>query len=255
MPEAAVLARGAETRRGLGRCARASPNNDPLLVEKRQFLHILRNSDLFVGGVFMSETFQIYCPSCNSKLNAKVSLEGQTRNCPKCKTPFLIQRHFDLDMTPSAPSPEGAGGGTEDAGPPVQVPRLEFQNRYFILGLDRVVAMWEGSKGWQVNVGSGFALARTNMEAIPDQGTFAFVEMMIDGGIPQKLQISRISSRGALTVLFRDAHAILGKLEEPTDLTVAQKDVLLRYLRQIFMSSVLDNATDVIAYLTSPSPP
>ena len=196
----------------------------------------------------MAETFQIHCPSCNSKLNAKVSLEGQTRNCPKCKTPVLIQRYYDLD-DPLMPSPDAATASS------IRPQQLEFQNRYFILGIDRLVAVWEGNKGWHVNVGSGFAPARTNMAAIPDQGVFAFVEMMIDEGIPQKLQISRISTRGALTVLFRDAHAILGKLEDHVELTVAQKDVLLRYLRQIFMSSVLDGAGDVIAYLTSPSPP
>jgi hypothetical protein len=129
--------------------------------------------------------------------------------------------------------------------------QLEFHHRYFILGLDRIVAVWEGSKGWQVNVGSGFAAARSNMAAIPDQGVFAFVEMIMDSGIPQKLLISKIASRGALTVLFRDAHAILGKLEEHVDLTVIQKDVLLRHLRQMFMASVLDQAEEVIAYLTS----
>ena len=172
------------------------------------------------------------------------------RNCPKCKTPILIQRYFDLD-DPVAKSPED-DAATASVIRPLQ---LEFHNRYFILGLDRLIAVWEGSKGWYVNVGTGFAPARTSMEAIPDQGVFAFVEMTMESGFPQKLQISKISSRGALTVLFRDAHAILGKLEDPTELTVAQKDVLLRYLRQIFMSSVLDGASDVIIYLTSPSPP
>jgi len=194
----------------------------------------------------MSETFQIFCPSCNSKLNAKVSLEGQTRNCPKCKTPVLIQRYYELD-DPATESPETVSS--------VRIPQLEFHNRYFILGLDRIVAVWEGSKGWHVNVGTGFAPARSNMGAIPDQGVFAFVEMLMEAGIPQKLIISKISTRGALTVLFRDAHAILGKLEEHVDLTVAQKDVFLRHLRQMFMSSVLDSADDVIAYLTTlPSP-
>ena len=192
----------------------------------------------------MSEIFQIYCPSCNSKLNAKSSLEGQTRNCPKCKTPVLIQRHYDLDA-PMEQSPDAATASS------IRPQQLEFQNRYFILGIDRLVAVWEGNKGWHINVGSGFAPARTNLAAIPDQGVFAFVEMITHEGVPKKLQISRISTRGALTVLFRDAHAILGKLEEHVELTVVQKDVLLRYLRQIFMSSVLDGASDVIAYLTS----
>lgn len=199
----------------------------------------------------MSDVFQIRCPSCNSKLNAKVSLIGQTRNCPKCKTPVLIQQQrYDLD--------EPVAGATEtvpvDTGS-VRPQQLEFHHRYFILGLDRLVAVWDGSKGWQVNVGSGFAPARTNMAAIPDQGVFAFVEMVMDSGIPQKLQISKISTRGALTVIYRDANAILGKLEEHVELAVTQKDVLLRHLRQMFMSSVLDNADDVIDYLVSPSPP
>ena len=199
----------------------------------------------------MSETdvFQIFCPSCNSKLNAKASLEGQTRNCPKCKTPVLIQRYFDLD-DPSTEPPDVIAANPNS----VRSLQLEFHNRYFILGLDRLIAVWEGNKGWHVNVGAGFAPARANLAAIPDQGTFAFVEMPMDLGVPQKLQISKISSRGALTVLFRDANAILGKLEEPTDLTVVQKDILLRYLRQVFMSNVLESADDVVAYLTSPSP-
>ena len=198
----------------------------------------------------MSDVFQIRCPSCNSKLNAKVSLIGQTRNCPKCKTPVLIQQRYDLDA-PEEKLPETAPENTGSVRPQ----QLEFHHRYFILGLDRLVAVWEGSKGWQVNVGGGFAPARSNMAAIPDQGVFAFVEMMMDSGVPQKLQISKIATRGALTVLYRDANAILGKLEESVDLTAAQKDVLLRHLRQMFMSSVLENAGDVIAYLVSPSPP
>ena len=201
----------------------------------------------------MSEIFQIRCPFCNSKLNAKVSLIGQTRNCPKCKTPVVIQQvvetpteRFDLDA-PVTPASELTSVNAES----VRTPQLDFQNRYFILGLDRVIATWEGSKGWLVNVGSGFAPVRTNVAAIPDQGIFAFVEMIMQTGIPQQLRISKISSRGALTVIFRDANAILGKLEEFVDLTITQKDVLLRHLRQVFMSSVLDEAVYVVAYLTS----
>jgi hypothetical protein len=197
----------------------------------------------------MSESFQIFCPSCNSKLNAKASLLGQTRPCPKCQTPVLIQQRFDLDAPLVESSPPEADKVT------IRAQQLEYHNRYFILGTDRVIAVWEASKGWLINVGSGFASARANQTAIPDQGVFAFVEMTMESGIPQGLQISKISSRGALTVLFRDANAILGKLEEPVDLTVAQKDVLLRHLRQTFMSTVLDGADAVVAYLTSPSYP
>jgi len=194
----------------------------------------------------MSEIFQIRCPSCNSKLNAKASLIGQTRNCPKCKTPILIQQPSNLDEPAAAPpDPITASSAS------LRAPQLVFQHRYFILGLDRLIAVWEGSQGWQVNVGNGFAPARNNMGMIPDQGVFAFVEMTMNAGIPHKLLISNISSRGALTVLFRDEHAILGTLEEPVDLTVEQKSILLNHLRQMFMSSVLDEAHEVINYLVS----
>ena len=173
---------------------------------------------------------------------------GQTRNCPKCQTPVLIQQRFDLD----APVIESAGTIASNPNS-VKVAKLEFHNRYFILGLDRVIAVWEGSKGWHVNLGTGFAPARSNLAAIPDQGIFAFVEMIMESGIPQKLVISKIATRAALTVLARDANEILGKLEGRVELTAAQKDVLLRHLRQMFMSGVLDNAGAVIAYLMSPS--
>jgi hypothetical protein len=194
----------------------------------------------------MSEIFQIRCPACNSKLNAKASLIGQTRNCPKCQTPILIQQHFDLDKPAAAP-PDAITANSAS----LRAPQLVFQHRYFILGPDQLIAVWEGSQGWRVNAGSGFVPARTNMGMIPDQGVFAFVEMTMDAGIPLKLLISKISSRGALTVLFRDDHAILEKLEEPVDLTVEQKNILLYHLRQMFMSNVLDDAREVINYLVS----
>ena len=196
----------------------------------------------------MSETFQIYCPSCNSKLNAKVSLIGQTRNCPKCQTPVLIQQQSDLDEPEIEPSDAITANPNS-----VRVPQLEFHNRYFIVGADRVVAAWEGTKGWLINTGSGFAPVRNSQSAIPDNGIFAFVEMTMEAGIPQKLYISKIASRGALMVLTRGAQEILGKLEEEVDLTAAQKDVFLRHLRQMYMSAVLEQANDVIDYLVSPS--
>lgn len=222
---------------------------------------IKRRALLSLSDMSESEVFQMRCPVCNSKLNAKVRSIGQTRPCPKCKAPIVIQQsviqqdiipqRFDLDMPTSDASVSDSLPVTSANEMSVKPPQLEFRDRYFILGQDKVIAYWEGSKGWQVNVGSGFAPARSNTAAIPDQGVFAFVEMIMESGIPKKLQSHKISSRGALTVLFRDAHAILGKLEEPIDLTPFQKDALLRHLRLMFMSAVLDAADDVIAYLMS----
>jgi hypothetical protein len=160
----------------------------------------------------------------------------------------VIQQRFEMNA-PVAEPPNFLESASV-----VRVPKLEFGYRYFILDVDRLVAEWEGSKGWYVNVGSGFAPAPSNMAAIPDQGEFAFIEMTMESGFPRKLYISKISSRGALTVLCRDANEILNKLEESIELTVTQKDALMRHLRQMFMSPVLDGASDVMAYLTSPSP-
>ena len=201
------------------------------------------------GFIPMAELFQIRCPFCQSKLNVKASLAGQTRTCPKCKKPIEIKLPSDdspLTTLDAAGQEILLTSALQDS---VKVPQLEFHNRYFILGIDRLVAYWDCNKGWQVNLGTGFGLARSNMAAIPDQGIFAFVEVIMESGIPQRLQMSRISNRAALTTLFRDSHAILGQLEGPTELTVPQKDVFLRHLRQVFMSTVLDEANDVMAYL------
>jgi hypothetical protein len=188
-----------------------------------------------------SETFQILCQSCGSKLNAKVSLIGQTRNCPKCKASVLIQREEPVIVPPLGVAPPEEQSLRPSA--------LDFQNRYFIVGHDRIVATWKGGEGWQVNVGTGFVAVRKNYSAIPDLGTFAFVELVMDAGMPASLNISKISTRGALTVIYRNENEILSKVEGACELTILQKDILLRHLRSIFMTDVLDQAQGVIRSL------
>jgi hypothetical protein len=207
------------------------------------------------------ELFQIICPSCGSKLNAKIGLIGQTRNCPKCKEPVLIQRDVPQEQTalftvnePSiVPVQTGPvlGNGTNLI---ENLPeRLEFRNRYLIAGSDRIVALWEIGKGWQVNVGNGFASAKRNFSAIPDQGSFALVELVIDSaGIPARLNVFSISVRGALTALFRDQDEILHKIDSTGKLTKNQKILLLNYLRQNFMYEVLAEAREVVTFLSEP---
>jgi hypothetical protein len=205
------------------------------------------------------DLFQITCPSCGSKLNAKIHLIGQTRNCPKCQTPILIQRD-NAEKTPEstpiivntpsiAPIPAGArlGTGTILENLPKE---LVYHNRYFILSSDRVVAMWETGKGWQVNVGNGFASAKKNFSAIPDQGTFSFVKLEIDqAGIPTGLSVFKISQRGALTSLYRDDTEILHKIDCIGELSKNQKNLLFNHLRQIFIFEVFAEAKEVTAYL------
>jgi hypothetical protein len=208
----------------------------------------------------MSELFQIICPSCGSKLNAKISLIGQTRNCPKCHEPVLIQRDEPQEQTPiiiNEPSiipvltgPTFGDGTNQIENLPEQ---LEFRNRYLIAGTDRIVATWESGKGWLVNVGNGFASAKRNFSAIPDQGSFALIELVITpNGIPSGLHVFNISMRGALTSLFRDEGEILHKVNGVGTLTKNQKNLLLNHLRQIFMYEVLAEAYEVVTFLNEP---
>lgn len=238
------------------------------------------------------DLFQIFCKSCGSKLNAKTSLIGQTRNCPKCKTPILIQREetpikqleqkesIEREKSIMPPmsvtgAPIGStsiilnepsiservigpilGGGAE---PIENLPeRLQYRNRYVILNSDRIVAVWESGKGWQVNVGGGFAPAKNNTGAIPDQGTFDLVEIVVDavdgesmvGGGPKSLNIFKISQRGALTSLYRDESEILEKVDCTTELSNNQKSSLMNYIRQHFMFESLVGSQDLLDSLS-----
>jgi hypothetical protein len=56
-------------------------------------------------------TIQFRCPGCNSKLNAKESLAGQTRDCPKCQTTVTI--------------PGPSDGGQPQPAKPVELPESD----------------------------------------------------------------------------------------------------------------------------------
>ncbi|MDR0337950.1 MAG: hypothetical protein LBI18_12760 [Planctomycetaceae bacterium] len=206
-----------------------------------------------------NEVFQIICSLCGSKLNAKISLIGQTRNCPKCHEPILIQRNVLPEPTTLITTNEPSivpvqtglvlGNGTHRI---ENLPKqLESRYRYLIVGVDRIIALWETGKGWQVNVGNGFASAKRNFSAIPDQGTFVLVELVIDSaGVPTGLNVFTISVRGALTSLFRDESEILHKVDGNGTLTKNQKNLLLNYLRQNFMYEIFAESRDLVALLS-----
>ncbi len=217
-------------------------------------------------------TFQIFCKSCGSKLNAREDLIGQTRNCPKCSQPILIQREeAPTESAASAESTEPTTPIIVNAPTITDVPmgpklgeiggyieglpeRLEYRNRYFVIGTDRIIALWEPGKGWQINVGNGFASAKKNPAAIPDQGTFAFVELVVEppeeGDRLKELKIFKVSIRGALTALYRDDGEILHKVDSPCELTKSQKNALMNHLQRNFMFEILAEAKEIVAYLT-----
>lgn len=187
---------------------------------------------------------RVICPNCNSKLDAKDELLGQTRNCPKCKNPLVI-RSSNISVN------DGAALETAD-GKPVH---LEPLHRYFILSPDRIIAHWENGKGWQINVGNGFANVRMSSNAIPDQGSFILVDLAIkntDEGMKMTgLKLYKISMRGALTSLAREETEILKKIDGPGILLKPQKSLITAFLQKNYMFEFLSQGKIVTDYLSS----
>ena len=139
---------------------------------------------------------------------------------------------------------------------PVLLPtKLNYDHKYIILTLDRVLATWEAGQGWLVNVGTGFTSAKRNPAAIPDQGTFAFVELAIDrteSGLRMTgLNMYKISARAALTALTRTDDEICAKIDGPEPLNRSQKACLITHIRKHFMFEFLSQAQPIMDYLSN----
>jgi len=200
---------------------------------------------------------RVTCKNCQSKINANDELLGQVRRCPKCRQPLLVQP----DPVPvSAVIVNDVPALTSVAEPDrldqmaLLPTRLNYDHKYFILTQDRVLAVWEG-QGWLLNVGTGFVPAKRNPAAIPDQGIFAFVELVISR-TEQGLRLTglnayKISVRAALTALTRLDDEICTKIETPEPLGRGQKAALITYMRKHFMVDFLSQAEPVMDYLSN----
>lgn len=208
---------------------------------------------------------RIICPGCESKLNAKDELAGQTRKCPKCGTPVPIPQ---LD-TPSQPSPEEMVGpdqpaldrhvhGTNDIGLQVfDVPdRLDRTSRYLICDKSKIVAAWEDNgRGWMLKTGSGLVSAARNHELLPVQGDFMLVELKLAateaGHHLTGVTLYQLARRWALTKLERGDHQILSAVTGPGLLNKEQKGVVRQAIKDQFMHEVWKDAHDVLDYLAN----
>ncbi|MCL2347384.1 MAG: hypothetical protein FWC50_03900 [Planctomycetaceae bacterium] len=214
-----------------------------------------------------------------SKIDAKEELLGQMRKCPKCHNPILIQPANAANMALQTSRQEKPGqekktvvSNTETkqkTKPPeeilydnldgiahVKVPdALDPHNKYFILGYDRLLAYWEVDKGWQYNVGSGFASARRNKDLIPNEGNYVFVEMIIKQTETGKqlagLRNFGITERWALQAISREEYEILEKIKEKGMLSKEQRFQLLTFIRKTYMPDFLLNAKNIHQYLIS----
>lgn len=192
---------------------------------------------------------RITCKGCRSKIAAKDELLGQTRKCPKCGREILIEPDPEPVSSVIVSDIPALGASLES------VPKkLEYTNKYYILGPDRLLASWENGTGWLFNVGNGFLPAKRNFQSIPDQGTFALVELVVEnteeGQKLKGLNIFKISVRGALMSLVRDEEEIFSKIDAPEPLSKAQKNALLAHLRKNFMFEFLSHAGPILDYLS-----
>lgn len=193
-------------------------------------------------------SIRIVCKNCGSKIDAKEELRGQIRRCPKCHTPILVvpesmtlqmQKHIAESLTSNS----------------LNLKRLNPDNLYVVLGLDREIAFWKSGDGWLLNVGCGFESIRRVPEKLPTSGTFVLVEGYVEntelGHRLKGIRCKKLDGRGVLKVLlFGEASEILERAKEPAFLTSVQKRILLQHIRTHYFFDFTDSAPEIVDFLT-----
>jgi len=208
---------------------------------------------------------RLTCPVCQSRLNAKEELAGQTRKCPKCGKPLLIpkageswdaftQELVSLDEV----DPEQHVHGTlEEELPSIEAPeRLVRINRYLVCDKIKVFAAWQNNgHGWMLKTNHGYISAGRNPEQLPAQGIFTLVELVMsmhEHALRLRgIHCYKLADRWALIALDQGDHAILEKIMKPGCLNKDQKAAIRKYLIEEFMRDVWQDARDVLEYLAN----
>jgi len=196
------------------------------------------------------------CPSCQSKLNAKDKLAGQTRKCPKCGVPVLIPQGDDASKS----SPQPSAGHNDDSGETalrlVAAPqRLSPTNRYLICDRTRVVASWRhDGRGWMLKTTAGLISVKRNRDQIPDRGNFTLVELELTSH-QSELRLVGITSyqlsQRALIYLDQGEDKILTAITAPGSLGKEQKNAVHQTIIDQFMHPVWKDADMVLEYLAN----
>ena len=210
---------------------------------------------------------RVKCKNCGSKIEAKDELTGQTRPCPKCKSPILIvpnQEMYGLSVNSDTGAAEAVSGQPADENQivydnqerlPTHDPptRLSPHCRYFIMAHDRMIAAWEIGKGWQYQTVNGFVNAKLNKELLPNSGIFKFVEMIIEqmetGKRLSGIRTFSLMGKWAIPAIAREPEEILAKIDGKAVMTKPQRMQLLAFIRKHYMPDFLQNAKDVYEYL------
>jgi hypothetical protein len=205
------------------------------------------------------------CPGCQSKLNAKEELVGQTRKCPKCGADILITAPADSpDSSRSREEPadlEGTAsdqkisGALEEGLPTFRGPeRLVRLNQYIICDNAKVVATWQNNgHGWMLRTPIGLVSAARNADKIPTSGDFKLAELqmaMLDD-VPrlEGLLVYRLANRWALTALNKGEDAVLTTISGLGSLNRDQKAAIHLHLREHVTRAVWEHAGAVLEYL------
>ena len=204
---------------------------------------------------------RVICGSCGSKIDAKDELRGQTRRCPKCRQPILIEpaaqpqapKPQPVKAEPTAPQPttDAAAPATEG----LKMRRLRPDDLYFVVGSDKLVAYWKLGEGWMLNVGNGFSQVKRSPGLIPDLGEFVLAEGRVaqtdNGRRLRGLRFWSLTGRGVLLALGRAETEILEKAQFPTVPSGAQKRFILDQIRKLYFRDFTDDALEVVEFLTN----
>ncbi|MEN6497611.1 MAG: hypothetical protein ABFD16_25200 [Thermoguttaceae bacterium] len=212
---------------------------------------------------------RLTCPVCQSKLNAKEGLAGQTRKCPKCGNPLVIPATEEppedegliiLDEPLPPPSTEAPPAETVDPLAPLAhvqtLERLNRQNRYLVCDRTSVFATWQNNgQGWMLRSRAGNVSAARNPERLPAHGNYTFVELAIgatdEGPRLSGLHCFKLAEHWALTTLDQGDDRIVSRITGSTHLGKEQKVAVRQYLAEAFMREVWQDARDVLDYLTN----
>ncbi len=218
---------------------------------------------------------QFTCPNCRVKLQAKPTLVGQVRKCPKCAEPIRIVADLSADRD-AAGAAFNAGDGipiddalpdqhvilpTEDHLPTFRPPeRLNRESHYLICDRTQLVAAWENNgKGWMIRSGVNSLPAKRNRDRLPTHGEFQLVELKFtltpEGKRLMGIASYQLASRWALTTLDQGDDLILGKITGPGYLNHDQRAAVRLSLREQFMRPVWETATEVLDYLAGAAQP
>jgi hypothetical protein len=201
---------------------------------------------------------RVVCPVCQSKLNAKEELAGQSRKCPKCGNSLLIPHPSVTEEAVEGPTPAAEPEVSENAPlPHLPIPqRLTRTNRYLILDRERVFALWEGGRdGWQLKLREGYVSAARNADKLPNLGEFVMVELIMgvtDEGLRLRgLACFKLASHWALTTLSQGDHPILTRVVGPGSLNRNQKAAVRDFLGKELMYEVLKEAQAIMEFLAN----